>query len=188
MKAGPLIYVVGASGSGKDSVLGAARKLCGQGAPIAFAHRYITRPFTKGGENHVELSREEFAARLDHGFFAMSWDSHGLRYGIGIEVNAWMRKGFAVVVNGSREFLPQAAEIYGNMIVCNIWVERELLLNRLLSRGRESREEIARRIERSEAIPINHPNTVTIDNSGALDDAVNNFVELAIGAAKEAVY
>ena len=40
---GRLIYVIGPSGSGKDSLMQYARKHC-PGNEAAFAHRYITRP------------------------------------------------------------------------------------------------------------------------------------------------
>ena len=51
--AGALVYVMGPSGAGKDSVLERARAMLSADQPIAFAHRYITRPPDIGGENHV---------------------------------------------------------------------------------------------------------------------------------------
>ena len=67
---GPLVYVMGPSGAGKDSVMGRARALLPADAPVVFAHRYITRPAETGGENHVALSAAEFALRRTHGLFA----------------------------------------------------------------------------------------------------------------------
>jgi hypothetical protein len=58
---GQLIYVMGPSGAGKDSLLGFAREKV-PGEPVVFAHRYITRP-TGNGENHIALTPEEFEAR-----------------------------------------------------------------------------------------------------------------------------
>ena len=52
----PLVYVMGPSGAGKDSVLDRARTMLSVEAPVAFAHRYITRPADIGGENHVALT------------------------------------------------------------------------------------------------------------------------------------
>ena len=43
MRQGQLVYVMGASGSGKDSLLQALRPRL-RGVPVAFARRYITRP------------------------------------------------------------------------------------------------------------------------------------------------
>ena len=45
---------------GPDSVLARARALIPSDLPVAFAHRYITRPADAGGENHVALSEVEF--------------------------------------------------------------------------------------------------------------------------------
>jgi ribose 1,5-bisphosphokinase PhnN len=58
---GRLIYVMGPSGAGKDSLLGFARDRL-KAEPILFAHRYITRP-SGNGEAHVELTVEEFEVR-----------------------------------------------------------------------------------------------------------------------------
>ena len=43
MRQGQLVCVMGASGSGKDSLLQALRPRL-RGVPVAFARRYITRP------------------------------------------------------------------------------------------------------------------------------------------------
>jgi ribose 1,5-bisphosphokinase len=75
METGRLIYVMGPSGAGKDSLLGFVRERIG--AQVMFAHRYITRPVSDG-ENHVALSREEFAARLASGVFSKHLVSLGL--------------------------------------------------------------------------------------------------------------
>src|SRR6202000_978625 len=74
--------------------------------PILFAHRYITRP-SGNGEAHVELTAEEFEVACALGLFALEWSSHGLRYGIGIEIDAWLERGCTVVINGSRQHLEQ---------------------------------------------------------------------------------
>ena len=100
---GSLIYVMGPSGAGKDSVLGRARTLLPPEAPVVFAHRYITRPADSGGENHVALTRAEFAMRRAHGLFAYHWHAHGNDYGVGREIHDWRAAGLTVVVSGSRE-------------------------------------------------------------------------------------
>ncbi len=99
MRQGQLFYVIGPSGSGKDTLMQYAREKLGS-AKCVFAHRYITRLPELVGENHIHLSEAEFAAKEKQGFFAMQWDSHGLRYGIGKEINLWLAQGFNVVVNG----------------------------------------------------------------------------------------
>lgn len=56
--AGKLIWLVGASGSGKDSLLAALRQR--EHPQLLVAHRYITRSPNAGGENHIALSEREF--------------------------------------------------------------------------------------------------------------------------------
>jgi len=178
MKRGRLIYVVGPSGCGKDSIMEYARKRC-PGSEAAFAHRYITRSAGAGGENHVHLEPDEFEARARCGVFALHWSSHGHRYGIGCEIDAWMEAGFNVVVNGSRSYLPAAARRYPEMIPVLITVEPGILRERLLIRGRESDAEIEGRLERARAFTVHHQELRTIDNNGELHLAGNALLALA---------
>ncbi|MUM78852.1 phosphonate metabolism protein/1,5-bisphosphokinase (PRPP-forming) PhnN [Pseudodesulfovibrio sp. F-1] len=178
MNSGRLIYVIGPSGCGKDSVMAYARRRC-PGSEAAFAHRYITRSAEAGGENHIHLEPDEFEARARCGVFALHWNSHGHRYGIGCEVDAWMEAGFNVVVNGSRAYLPEAARRYPDMIPTLIAVETDILRQRLLARGRESTAEIECRLEQAEAYVVSHPELRIIDNNGELQQAGNALLALA---------
>ncbi|MGF6726083.1 ribose 1,5-bisphosphokinase [Paraburkholderia sp. GAS41] len=177
---GRLIYVMGPSGAGKDSLLGFARKQL-QAEPILFAHRYITRP-SGNGEAHVELSVDEFKVRSVLGLFALEWSSHGLRYGIGIELDTWLERGCTVVINGSRQHLEQTLLRYPAVEVVHIDAAPHVLEARLGARARESAEQVAARLARR--APFSLPAGVhltTIDNSGALEDAGRAFVEVVRG-------
>jgi len=143
-----LIYVMGASGSGKDSLMRYAREKLARHPNIVFAHRYITRPADAGGENHVSLSPDEFASRAAAGLFALHWQSHGHHYGIGIEINQWLANGATVIVNGSREYLPHVVSRYGDVVPLLIEVSPDVLRERLLRRGRETREQVEKRLQR----------------------------------------
>ncbi len=176
-----LIYVIGASGCGKDSVMAYARERC-PAHEAAFAHRYITRPPGIGGENHVALTPEEFQARRDKGLFVLSWDSHGLSYGIGIEVDSWLKSGLSVVMNGSRAYLPEASRRYPNLVPVLIEVEMEILRHRLDARGREGQEDIRKRLDRALVhVDVVHPRLVRIDNSGKLGKAGAALLEILLG-------
>ncbi len=72
-QSGKLFYVIGPSGSGKDSLIKFARSRLGSVGKIIFAHRYITRPPEAQGENHIYLSNKEFENRKNLGFFSMHW-------------------------------------------------------------------------------------------------------------------
>ena len=175
---GALIYVMGPSGAGKDSVLGRARALLPAEAPVAFAHRYITRPHEVGGENHIALSRAEFAVRRAHGLFAYHWHAHGNDYGVGREIHDWRAAGMTVVVSGSRDHFQRAGGLDSLARPVLITASPERLQQRLASRGRESALEAAERLDRADAYAIDDPRLVTIVNDGALDDAARAFVTL----------
>ncbi len=178
---GTLFYVVGASGAGKDSLLGYARERHGDGAPVLFAHRYITRPPGAGGEAHVALTPAEFATRKALGLFALDWESHGLCYGLGIEIDAWLRAGAHVVMNGSRAHLAQASRRHPTLRVVLIAVDPAILRTRLLARARESAAEIDSRVARAAAFTVEHPNLYVIRNEGPLAEAGGELVALLSG-------
>jgi ribose 1,5-bisphosphokinase len=174
---GRLVYLMGPSGSGKDSVLAYAREHC-DGLTAVFATRYITRSAQAGGERHVALSPEEFRGRFDAGFFALAWESHGLRYGIGTEIDAWLESGLHVVVNASRAYLHLAEVRYPDLIPVLLTAEPDVLARRLVLRGRESGTEIVKRVYRARSLHCDHPRLVTIDNSGEIGLAGRAFIDL----------
>jgi ribose 1,5-bisphosphokinase len=174
---GPLVYVMGPSGAGKDSVLERARSMLSIDAPVTFAHRYITRPADVGGENHVALTRTEFAMRRAHGLFAFHWHVHGNDYGIGREIDAWRAANLTVVVSGSREHYEKVAGNPGLHPVL-ITAPIDKLRARLASRGRESAAAAASRLQRGEAYAVSDPRLVTIVNDGTLDGAAEAFVRV----------
>lgn len=143
-----LIYLMGASGSGKDTLLRLLRVHLTDDEPVLVAHRYITRD-SGGTEDALRLSTEEFARRAALGCFALRWASHGLHYGIGIEIDTWLAYGAAVIVNGSREHLEQTHARYPAMTAVEITVDPARLAERLAGRGRESAEQIVQRLSRA---------------------------------------
>jgi ribose 1,5-bisphosphokinase len=180
-----LIYVVGASGSGKDSLLRYARERLASNPSVVFAHRYITRAADAGGENHVALSATEFSARRRAGLFALAWESHGNAYGIGIEIHQWLAKGMTVVVNGSREYIPQAERRYPELLTVCIEVSPEVLQERLSARGREDRQAIAARLERHRRLQACQSFGASINNEGKLADGGDALVDFILQHAKE---
>ena len=178
MVEGKLFYVIGPSGSGKDSLMRYGRERLAGDPGVVFAHRYITRPVELHGENHVALTEAEFDARLASGLFAMHWGSHELRYGIGREINLWLAKGCNVVMNGSREYLPEARRLYPALIAVLVTVSPETLAERLRARGRETEEQIVRRIERAKQFSRPGGHLEVIENDAELHVAGEHFVNL----------
>ncbi|NIE68382.1 phosphonate metabolism protein/1,5-bisphosphokinase (PRPP-forming) PhnN [Burkholderia sp. Ax-1719] len=170
-----LIYVMGPSGAGKDTLLGYARKrLAAEG--VVFAHRYITRE-EGGGENHIALTDTEFEARARLGLFALQWRSHALRYGIGVEVEQWLKLGCTVVVNGSRAYVSEALARFPRMTLVHVNAAQHVLAARLASRARETPEQVAERLARRAPFEVPEGATfVQIDNSGRIEDAGAAFV------------
>lgn len=175
-----LIYIMGPSGSGKDSLMADARLRLAAEAPVIFAHRYITRPADAGGENHVALSRAEFGLRLARGLFALSWDSHGFAYGVGREIDLWLGKGLTVVLNGSREALPAALCAYPDMLPVLVTVHEDELRRRLRGRGREDVADMERRLARARMIVPEVPGLVRFDNSGPLTERGRALADLIL--------
>jgi ribose 1,5-bisphosphokinase len=174
-----LIYVMGPSGAGKDSLLGFARERVG--AQVMFAHRYITRAVADG-ENHIALSHDEFASRLSYGLFALHWESLGLRYGIGIELDAWLARGMPVVVNGSRQHAESALARYPEACFVHIDAAPSVLAARLARRGREDARQIEARLARRPAFALpSRARVVRIDNSGLLSEAGGRLLDVLYG-------
>ena len=176
-----LIWLMGASGAGKDSLLNGLRD---QNVPeLLVAHRYITRQASAGGENHIALSEDEFTRRHQHGLFALHWQAHGYRYGLGQEIDLWLQAGLHVVANGSRQHLPAALARYGARLlpVC-VQVSPRVLRQRLENRGRESPAEIELRLARAARYPTADDHCLTLNNDGNLLQSVGALRQLIAGA------
>lgn len=178
---GCMVAVVGPSGAGKDTLMAYAAHALEGRDDVIFVRRVITRDAAAGGEDHDGVSDEEFDALEKAGRFAVSWGAHGLRYGIPADTRDAVAAGQLVIANGSRSALPRFKAAYPRLVVVNITARPEVLAARLEARGRESREDILRRLERS-TLSINEDcEVVTIDNSGALEDAGNVLIEALQG-------
>ncbi len=179
---GRLIYLIGPSGAGKDSLISYARKRLNGESSVLFARRYITRPPLANDENHIPLSYEDFLERLKKGFFAMHWQSHSFHYGIGAEIDLWIRQRCKVVVNGSRSYLPKALDLYPFLEVILLDVSDDHLKQRLKARGRETTEGIETRLKHNRqmkrALMTNVRKLSIINNDGLLESAGDQFIRL----------
>lgn len=172
----PIIYVMGPSGAGKDTILRRARAMLSPRDRVAFAHRYITRTSDPSRENNVELSAAEFEVRRDAGLFAFDWHAHGYSYGVGVEIEDWRDKGFTVVVSGSRAHFAGLARSPA-LVPVVITAREDALAQRLAARGQESPDAILERLRRRPEPPADVGMTV-IDNSSSPEVATADFVAL----------
>ncbi|MDF0731953.1 phosphonate metabolism protein/1,5-bisphosphokinase (PRPP-forming) PhnN [Pseudomonas entomophila] len=169
---GRLIFLVGPSGSGKDSLIDAARvQLVEQGVRIA--RRVITRSAEARGEDAVGVSPERFEALCREGAFALHWQANGLAYGIPAQVKQWLAQGSSVLVNGSRGHLAEARRCFPDLLAIRLSVAPQVLRQRLLARGRETVEEVEQRLARNARLAADDdPAVQVLDNSRSLDEAV----------------
>jgi phosphonate metabolism protein PhnN/1,5-bisphosphokinase (PRPP-forming) len=153
---GWLITVVGPSGAGKDTLLGAVRPALAADPRFVFARRAITRPAEVlhhgGAEDHLPLTAAEFEVARNAGAFALHWQAHGLCYGIPRDIEADLLAGRMVIANLSRAVLPEAHARY-RLRVISVVAPPAVLAERLAGRGRESAEEIAERLRRVAPLP-----------------------------------
>ncbi|WP_136069103.1 ribose 1,5-bisphosphokinase [Modicisalibacter radicis] len=164
-----LVYLMGASGVGKDSLLDEVRR---HRPEWLVAHRYITRP-SGTSENCVSLTAEEFERRRRLGLFCLDWHAHGLDYGLGIEIPAWLERDQVVIVNGSRRALATARERFGDRLLpVLVTAQPSVLRERLIRRGRETRHEIEARLRRHRQLEATLDGIARIDNSRELPHTV----------------
>lgn len=142
---GAFIAVTGASGVGKDTLLDAAREQCGD--DVVFPRRTITRPIGSG-EDYLSVNEQDFMAARERGEFAVSWQAHGLHYGVPSSVDAVIRAGGVVVSNVSRGVVEELRNRYERIVTVRITVSDGVRAARLHTRNRETAEGIAGRLTR----------------------------------------
>ncbi|MBH3413817.1 MULTISPECIES: phosphonate metabolism protein/1,5-bisphosphokinase (PRPP-forming) PhnN [Pseudomonas] len=175
---GRLIFLIGPSGSGKDSLIDAARAQL-SAAGVEIARRIITRSAEAKGEAAHGVSAERFAQLREEGAFAMHWRANGLEYGIPAQVDTWLAQGRSVLVNGSRAYLPEAQARYPGLLAVCLDVQPAVLRERLLARGRETPEQVDQRLARNALLQLNAgPSLHHLDNSGELATAVAALLDL----------
>ncbi|MEZ5665228.1 MAG: phosphonate metabolism protein/1,5-bisphosphokinase (PRPP-forming) PhnN [Burkholderiaceae bacterium] len=174
-----LVYVVGPSGAGKDSVLHGLRRNWGDADPAHWARRTITRPADAGGELHEAVDAQGFGQLCRMGAFAMHWNANGLSYGVRQSELLPIRDGRWVFVNGSRAWVPQLRQQWPQATVVYIGASPAVLAQRLAARGRESAQAVAERLARQvpAALP---PETIQIENDSTLADAVSALHEALV--------
>lgn len=169
---GRVFAVVGPSGAGKDTLIAAAR------AAYPLLHvvrRVITRPEEAGGEPFEGVTDAEFAARAAAGAFSLTWQAHGLHYGIPASAEDAISEGRDVVFNGSRAMLHEAWSVFPGLTVILVTAPIHVLAERLAARGRETKDDIAARLGRARyEVPHGMPVRV-VENGGSLPDAVAAF-------------
>jgi phosphonate metabolism protein PhnN/1,5-bisphosphokinase (PRPP-forming) len=170
-----LVLVVGPSGAGKDTLLEAARQALADDPRFRFVRRVITRPADAGGEAHEAVTEVEFARRD----FALQWQAHGLRYGIPADA---ISDADVAVANVSRTVIGEAARRFPVRVI-EVTAPPDVLAERLASRQRENVADIAARLARGVALPLDVP-VETVVNDQTPDVGVARFVAALVRAAE----
>lgn len=173
---GQLVAVVGPSGAGKDTLMEAARATLADDPRFVFLRRVITRPADAGGEDHVAVTEDRFAALQAAGGLALWWGAHGLHYGLPRPaLEAALAAGHVVVANLSRHVLPEAAARFP-LRVLEITAPLQFRAERLAARGRETVEDVAQRLARQAPLPPGLP-VRTVMNDRTVAEGVARVVE-----------
>lgn len=188
MTPGRLIYVMGPSGAGKNSVIVSARENSNKNKHLYFSPRYITQPAVEDADDDLTISVAAFAHYKRIGGFALDWEAHGFFYGVSTAIDTLLRAGKCVVVNGSRDYLATALRKYPHMTAVLITVAPEVARTRLHARGRERPEVIMARVQRAPQIAIPPQQLHTIDNSGPLEHATEALQRVLLGNETDAVH
>jgi ribose 1,5-bisphosphokinase len=173
---GWLMPVVGPSGAGKDSLIRAAQLHFKDDSRIVFPRRVVTRQAVVAAEDHDHLGEMAFALAVAKGEFALWWGAHGNAYGIPVSINQDIVAGRTVVFNCSREILADVARSYSNVRLLDVTAPEDVLVNRIVARGRETREEALKRVSRKPRYDGLDLEIVQIDNGGHLADAAAAFI------------
>ena len=82
-----------------------------------------------------------------------------------------------MLINLSRNVLAEANSVFENFVVINLWASKDVLRQRLYSRGRENDKDIDRRIERNVLALPPDLNVHSVNNDHLLDQTINNIIE-----------
>lgn len=169
---GRLVYCMGPSGAGKDSLLDWLRRHLPAPQTLHWARRTINRTAVAGGEAHESVDTAAFQQLRARQAFALHWEANGLHYGVRHAELAPLSQRRWVLVNGSRAYLPQALQNHPDLVAVHITASPDVLRQRLAARGRESAAQIEARVRRAaDYQPPPHAAAVEVRNDRALEDA-----------------
>jgi ribose 1,5-bisphosphokinase len=174
-----LIFVVGTSGSGKDSVMRETVAYLNQnGVSAQILRRIITRTPDKNEKSNF-LPVDDFLHRKSE--FALAWNIYDNWYGIPWEsIHEVYRNNSLLLINVSRGVLHEARKLFPSSLIILVTVPKEIAESRIKNRGREDNEGMNKRLTRMSKQVDMPPPSILIDNSGDLKDTVRELGEFLI--------
>lgn len=171
-----LVYVVGPSGAGKDSVLSWLVSQPSLKSAVHWATRDVTREGHESSQRDCTVSPQTFACLQAQGAYALWWQANGLSYGVRHEAMAPFERGQWLLLNGSRRHLSAALAQYPGLTVLHITADAELLRQRLIQRGREQGQAVQTRLATDTSLNADpqlwgHSRVLRVLNNGSLEEA-----------------
>jgi phosphonate metabolism protein PhnN/1,5-bisphosphokinase (PRPP-forming) len=111
----------------------------------------------------------------------MRWQANDTHYGIRRDIEAELKAGRDVVVNGSREYIPQLRQLFPDAQVLWIAADPAMIRQRIESRSRETGAALEKRLLRATAFTAQETDSdgiIHIDNSGPLEIAGHRLLEI----------
>ena len=180
MDGSKLFLIVGNSGSGKDSILAHAQENWNkniQKPELIVPQRYITRPESPETEKYHSVTIEKFKEMAEANEFVLKWISYQIHYGVKKDILNELDNGNLVIVNVSRQIIDQTRIDFPGVKVIFVKVPLDVLISRIRERGRESEEQIQKRIERAQK-NIDLPDAdFIVENTGTIEEAGNKLIQ-----------
>lgn len=174
MVPGTLFLVVGPSGAGKDTLINGARGCLEADARFVFARRIVTRSSDAPGD--IAMAPDQFEAEKRRGAFALSWNVHGLSYGVPRDIAKALEEGRCVIANVSRGVITEARETFPRVRVIHVDAPPALLKQRLAERHREPADEQEERLHRT--MPVEGDDVEFLVNDSPVDHAIDAMVRI----------
>jgi len=146
--AGQFFFIVGPSGAGKDSLISGVQPWLKPDS-FVFARRVITRQAMADAEDHDSCSESSFLERQKNGDFLITWQAHGLYYGLPASLLDEIQRGVNVIANGSRNMVEALQQTLPSLRVIEVTAPTHVLRARLQARNRESAQDIEQRLQRA---------------------------------------
>lgn len=173
--AGAWVLVAGPSGAGKDTLIDIACREFADDPRIRRARRVVTRQ-PNAFEDHETVSDAAFEALRSSGQLSLSWQAHGLSYGIGRQWQDAVNSGCIVIANVSRTILGEAREMPGHVKIVLVTAPKDVLIARVAARGREPAA--GERVSRDIGGSANWYPDLTIENTSSPDDGAAPLIAL----------
>jgi len=181
-----LFFVVGNSGSGKDSLIQEVIKIYPPDLKsIKNPIRVITRPPSSETEEYESVDERTFLKWKQQGKFSLTWYIYGLHYGIRTEILDWLAQGHPVIINVSRNIIQSARKQFSNLRVIFVYVPYEIITARIQDRRRENEEAMKERLERARTNQNLPDADYIVDNTRELGTAAQNLLNYILSEVKK---